>query len=81
MSSAEVASAMPQLVIDSGGHKALINDVLFTPDGKELISVSEDKTIRIWDVASGKTIEVLRGHTDFIYAVAFRRTSVAVMGA
>nr|VFJ48490.1 MAG: WD40 repeat [Candidatus Kentron sp. FW] len=53
----------PQLVIDSGGHKALIRDVLFTPDGRQLISVSEDKTIRIWDTGSGELLRTLRGQT------------------
>nr|VFJ73302.1 MAG: WD40 repeat [Candidatus Kentron sp. FW] len=53
--------AEPQLVIDSGGHKAVINDVLFTPDGRQLISVSDDKTIRIWDTGSGELLRTLRG--------------------
>nr|VFJ63282.1 MAG: WD40 repeat [Candidatus Kentron sp. FW] len=53
----------PQLVIDSGGHKAKIWDVLFTPDGRQLISVSDDKTIRIWDTGSGELLRTLRGQT------------------
>ena len=44
----------PILVLDSGGHTSIVQKVLFTPDGKELISVSDDKTIRFWDVASGR---------------------------
>ena len=48
------------MVLDSGGHTAVVWKVLFTPDGKELISVSDDKTIRFWDVASGEPIRVLR---------------------
>ena len=35
----------PILVIDPQGHSAMINDVMFTPDGKTLVSVSDDKTI------------------------------------
>ena len=50
----------PILVLDTGGHTAAVSKVLFTPDGKELISVSGDKTIRIWDVDSGKPLRVLR---------------------
>ena len=34
--------------------------VLFTPDGRELITVSDDKTIRVWDVKSGEPLRVLR---------------------
>ena len=50
----------PILVLDSGGHTASVAKVLFTRDGKQLISVSHDKTIRVWDVASGAPLRVLR---------------------
>nr|VFK56441.1 MAG: WD40 repeat [Candidatus Kentron sp. TC] len=57
----DVPAPIPRLIIDSGGHKAVIRDVLFTPDGERLISVSDDKTIRIWAVATGELLETLRG--------------------
>src|SRR5271157_3083498 len=50
----------PILVLDAGGHTATVWKVLFTRDGKQLISVSQDKTIRVWDVASGAPLRVLR---------------------
>jgi WD40 repeat protein len=50
----------PILVLDSGGHTAAIRQVLFTPKDREVITVSEDKTARVWDVASGETLRVLR---------------------
>jgi len=71
----EPAAVPPILVLDSGGHTSLVNKVLFTPDGKELISVSDDKTIRFWDVASGEPLRVLRppigpGPEGELYAAA-----------
>jgi WD40 repeat protein len=57
---AQEPAAPPILVLDSGGHTSTVRKVLFTPDGKELISVSQDKTIRFWDVASGETLKVIR---------------------
>jgi WD40 repeat protein len=50
----------PFLVLDAGGHMGIVRQVLFTPNGKELITVSEDKAIRIWDVTRGDPIRVLR---------------------
>ena len=34
--------------------------MLFTPDDRQVVTVSEDKTVRIWDVATGETVRVLR---------------------
>jgi len=35
------------------GHDHSISTVRFTPDGERLVSASRDKTIRVWEVASG----------------------------
>lgn len=56
-----VLAEEPILVIDSGGHMGMIWDLMFTQDGKYLVSVSWDKTIRVWEVATGETVRVLRG--------------------
>ena len=51
----------PILVIDSGGHTALIRDVIFTRDGEHLISAGDDKVVRVWEVASGLVVRTIRG--------------------
>lgn len=44
----------PRIVINPLGHSAKINNLLFTPDGSRIISVSEDKTIRVWNPDNGE---------------------------
>ncbi|MEM7426620.1 MAG: caspase family protein [Pseudomonadota bacterium] len=61
--------------LDTGGHMALVRDMVFTPDGRYLITASDDKTVRIWDLESRRTVRVLRGQIDEadggkIYAIA-----------
>jgi WD40 repeat protein len=38
-----------------------------------LASVSDDKTIKLWDVASGNLRQTLAGHDDIVFSVAFSR--------
>lgn len=55
------AAELPRLVIDSGGHMGFIRDLLFTRDGRFLVSAGDDKVIRIWDTLTEKTIRTIRG--------------------
>lgn len=48
-------------MLDTGGHTATINSIAFTPDGTHLLSASDDKTIRVWDLTTGKTVRTIRG--------------------
>ena len=76
---AEQARAEPKeapiLQLDTGGHMARINGLAFTPDGKFIVSASDDKVIRIWDWRAGKTVRTIRGQSGpgaegKIYAMA-----------
>ena len=66
-------NSIPRIVIDPLGHSGKISKILFTPDGKNIISTSEDKSIRIWDVESGESLakfasQIGDGPEGMIYA-------------
>ena len=38
------------------GHKKRVRGIVFSPDGKKIVTTSEDGTTRIWDAESGKML-------------------------
>jgi WD40 repeat protein len=44
--------------------------VALTPDGRRAVSASDDRTLRVWDLATGAELARLTGHEDWVLAVA-----------
>ncbi len=52
-------------------HSDAVGSVAFSPDGLMLASGSKDKTIQIWDLATGKSIRTFPGDSSTVWSVAF----------
>ena len=35
-----------------------------SPDGRRVVSASNDKTLKVWDVATGECVATLQGHSS-----------------
>jgi len=64
------------LVVDPQGHNALVNDIVFSKLTQEIISVSDDKTVRLWDIDEDVLSRTIRlkaepsGPIGMLYAAA-----------
>jgi WD40 repeat protein len=68
-------SAQPVLRIDTGMHTAVIRRIGVDAAGRFLVTGSEDKTVRVWELATGRLLRAIRppigeGNEGKIYAVA-----------
>ena len=69
----EIDSAVPsksKLAVTCSGHKDFVLSVVFSPDGKWIVSGSKDRTVQFWDPATGAPLCMLQGHKNSVISVA-----------
>ena len=40
------------------------------PDGRRVVSASDDNTLKVWDIATGECVATLEGHSDWVRCAA-----------
>src|SRR5439155_1157615 len=53
------------------GHTGRVVGAALSPDGRRVLSGSEDTTVRLWDAATGQELLKMTGHTKKVYPVLF----------
>ncbi|KAJ1452331.1 WD40-repeat-containing domain protein, partial [Pelagophyceae sp. CCMP2097] len=59
------------LVATLEGHTGDVTCCDFSPDGKRIVTGSDDTTARLWDAETGALVTTLVGHTGSIGSCAF----------
>jgi WD40 repeat protein len=60
----------PELIVQTG-HFGDVVVVKYSPNGSFIASGSEDNTVKIWDVTTGKVVRTLVAHRGYITALDF----------
>jgi len=60
----------PEFVFNVG-HADFIDSVCYSPDGKYIASGSDDKTVKIWEVETGRELRTLGGHSYDVNSVCY----------
>ena len=63
------------------GHRRAITCVTFSADGKQLLTGSKDRSLRLWDVASGKKLQTFVGHENWVTAASLSTDGKRVLSA
>ena len=58
-----------QLTVQMNGYIFPIKSVAISFDGRTIVTGGDDRTVKIWDVASGRALKTLRGHTESVTSV------------
>jgi len=58
-------------VVGLDGHRGTVADAVFSPDGKTVATSGYDRTVRLWDAATGRAGAILYGHGSRVSKVVF----------
>ena len=58
-----------------------MNTAVFSSNGKQVVTASNDDSAKIWNTATGKQLHVLTGHTDNVNMASFSRDGKQVVTA
>jgi WD40 repeat protein len=77
----DVRGAEPVAIAGFAGHRDAVHSVAFSRDGARLLTSSDDRTARLWDVASGMEIRSFIGHSWWVWSAAFSRDGKFIVTA
>ena len=52
------------------GHTGWVYSVVFSSDGRSIVSGSYDMTVKLWDIQTGGVVKTFHGHTSWVFSVS-----------
>ncbi|KAB8278980.1 WD40 repeat-like protein [Aspergillus minisclerotigenes] len=63
------------------GHSHIVSDCVISSDGAYALSASWDKSLRLWELATGETTRTFVGHTNDVLSVSFSADNRQIVSA
>jgi WD40 repeat protein len=61
------------------GHSRYISCLAYSPNGKYMVSGSQDNTLKLWDITNGKEIRTFSIHTGLVRSVMFNPEGTSIL--
>jgi len=62
-------------------HSSLVNNAVFSPDDRYILSASDDCTLKLWDKETGKEIRTFKGHSRAVNSCVFSSDGKYILSA
>lgn len=59
------------------GHDNWVRALAFHPSGKYLLSSADDKTIRVWELTTGRCVKTVDAHAHFVSTLVWGRQAAS----
>ena len=58
-------------ILPVGRHSDSVNSVSYSPDGRFIVSASNDKTVKVWDASTFELVKTLEGHSYDVHSASY----------
>ena len=69
------------MTINSNGVEFFAKNICFSSDSQFLLSCSSGSIINLWDIKTGKSVQLYKGHTDFVNVALFFGNNIIISGS
>lgn len=73
------AFSQTKLSLPLHGHEDRVAFALFDPSGDKVVTISNDRTLRVWDSHTGRSLLTLRGHEKLISGIQLSRDGQVIL--